>query len=361
VIYLLSDYYHPRFEGGGPVKSIFLLQRFLLKKDMTSIVLTSCDNLINKKNPNPNNGVLYLNFFQRLRIILSAKTGDIIWFNSFFSTLTIASFVFILLRLVKAKIILSPRGELSRASLSFKSVRKFLWIRVFNLFGFCQSTTFHFTATHEEDECRYFIPSISHSFVISNLIDADLFNKKSASRQGGPLRVVNIGRISRKKNIDLCFKVLSKVSENLIFDLYGPNEDESYFLSLIDHSKKMPGNVNVSFKGVADPQKIGEILECYDVFFSPTLNENFGHSIYEAMQVGVIPLISDQTPWSILNKFGKFALSLENYTDFVDRLNELAKLPERDLSELKDSIASEAYSIFTQQHYSNYLALLKVS
>lgn len=361
MIYLLSDYYYPRFEGGGPVKSIFLLQRFLLKKGMTSVILTSCDNLVNKINTTPKDGALYLNFFQRLRLILSAKAGDIIWFNSFFSTLTIASLFFAFFRLVKAKIILSPRGELSRASLNFKSGRKFLWIKVFNLFGFCQNTTFHFTAAHEEDECRYFIPSISHSFIIANLIDVDLFNKKSSSRQGGPLRVVYIGRISRKKNIDLCFKVLSKVSESLMFDLFGPIEDESYFSSLIDHSKRMPENIKVSFKGVADPQKIGEILELYDVFFSPTLNENFGHSIYEAMQVGVIPLISDQTPWNIINKIGKFSLPLENYKDFIDRLDELAQLSESDLSKLKDNIGREAYSIFTQQNYDDYLALLKVS
>lgn len=361
MIYLLSDYYYPRFEGGGPVKSIFLLQQFLSKKGMASIVLTSCDNLNNKKIPIGKNGVRYLNFSQRLRLILSTKANDVIWFNSFFSTLTIASFLFIFLRLVKAKIILSPRGELSCASLNFKSGRKFLWVKLFNFFGFCRGTTFHFTAKHEEEECRNFIPSMSHSFVISNLIDTDLFNKKSSSRQGGPLRVVYIGRISRKKNIELCFKVLSKVSENVMFDLYGPNEDESYFLSLLDNSKRMPGNISVTFKGIADPQKIGEILELYDVFFSPTLNENFGHSIYEAMQVGVIPLISDQTPWSDINRIGKFALSLENDRDFVNRLDELAKLPEPDLSKLKDSIASEAYSIFTQQRYNNYLVLLKVS
>lgn len=359
MIYLISDYYYPRFEGGGPAKSIFLLQQFLSSKNIVSIVLTSGENLINKTWAGPKSDVFYLSFFQRLKLILSTKPGDIIWFNSFFSILTISSSFFILFGFVKARIILSPRGEISRASISFKPIRKFLWIKIFNLLRLYQSVTFHFTASHEEDECRHFIPSMSHSFVISNLIDVELFNNKSSCRQGGALRVVYIGRISRKKNIDLCFKVLSMVSENVIFDLYGPIEDKSYFSSLIVHSKRMPGNVNINFKGVADPKKIGEILEIYDVFFSPTLNENFGHSIFEAMQVGVIPLISDQTPWSIINKVGKFALSLENSKDFVGCLDELAKLPESDLSKLKDSIASQAYSIFTQQQYNNYLALLK--
>jgi len=36
----------------------------------------------------------------------------------------------------------------------------------------------------------------------------------------------------------------------------------------------------------------------------PTETENFGHAIVEAMQSGVVPIISDQTPWRHLQEHG---------------------------------------------------------
>lgn len=41
------------------------------------------------------------------------------------------------------------------------------------------------------------------------------------------------------------------------------------------------------------PDKLAE----YDLFFLPTLGENFGHVIAEALSSGLPVLISDTTPW----------------------------------------------------------------
>jgi glycosyltransferase involved in cell wall biosynthesis len=40
----------------------------------------------------------------------------------------------------------------------------------------------------------------------------------------------------------------------------------------------------------------------YHGLLLPTETENFGHAIVEAMQSGVVPIISDQTPWRHLRE-----------------------------------------------------------
>ena len=60
------------------------------------------------------------------------------------------------------------------------------------------------------------------------------------------------------------------------------------------------------------------------MFFFPTLGENYGHVIFEALSVGCIPVISDQTPWHEISlKHAGYELSLDN--DFSKILDELAK------------------------------------
>ena len=63
----------------------------------------------------------------------------------------------------------------------------------------------------------------------------------------------------------------------------------------------------------------------------PTKNENFGHAIVEAMQCGVVPIVSDQTPWNDLEEYNAgFSLNLENQQHFKDAINKLLVLSEND-------------------------------
>ena len=45
-------------------------------------------------------------------------------------------------------------------------------------------------------------------------------------------------------------------------------------------------------------------LSGHDLFFLPTLGENYGHVIHEALLSGSQVLLSDQTPWRGLTEAG---------------------------------------------------------
>ena len=59
----------------------------------------------------------------------------------------------------------------------------------------------------------------------------------------------------------------------------------------------MPENIKVCYKGSLPQNQVVDIMRGYHGFLFPTLSENFGHVMVEAMQAGLIPVISDQTPW----------------------------------------------------------------
>jgi len=55
-----------------------------------------------------------------------------------------------------------------------------------------------------------------------------------------------------------------------------------------------------------------------DVFALPSLGENYGHVIYEALSAGLPVILSDKTPWRSLADAGVgFDVSLDNVDNFV--------------------------------------------
>lgn len=65
----------------------------------------------------------------------------------------------------------------------------------------------------------------------------------------------------------------------------------------------------------------------HDLFFLPTLGENFGHVIYEALACSLPVLISDQTPWrNIENAGAGWDIPLSNPEQFIRVIDECAAM-----------------------------------
>ena len=85
---------------------------------------------------------------------------------------------------------------------------------------------------------------------------------------------------------------------NLVFDIYGNKEDVSYWKECEEELRKLPENVKWKYRGEADAKRIVKIFSGYDVLLFPTMAENYGHVIFEALAGGCVPVISDKTPWT---------------------------------------------------------------
>ncbi|MFN3875656.1 MAG: glycosyltransferase, partial [Flavobacteriales bacterium] len=83
-------------------------------------------------------------------------------------------------------------------------------------------------------------------------------------------------------------------------DLYGTVYDQAYFKRCQQAAAELPPNASVTFHGhIAHDQVARAIGEAHAVLM-PSVGENFGHTMLEALVAGRPLLISDRTPWKHL-------------------------------------------------------------
>jgi glycosyltransferase involved in cell wall biosynthesis len=115
---------------------------------------------------------------------------------------------------------------------------------------------------------------------------------------------VFLSRIAPKKNLLSAIRAVSKLSGDVVFDIWGPVDDLSYWRACQKEIAAVPLNVKVTWRGEVPNEQVPAILADYDVFLLPTLGENFGHVIVDALTAGLPVVISDRTPWKNLQEAG---------------------------------------------------------
>lgn len=136
---------------------------------------------------------------------------------------------------------------------------------------------------------------------VINVADGSVAVKEKAK---GCLKIIFLSRISRKKNLNGALKMLKGLNGNVQFNIYGPMEDKSYWAECQKIISGLPENIKVQYCGSMEHDKVSAVMKDHDIFFFPTLGENFGHVILEALCAGCPILISDQTPWRNLEEKG---------------------------------------------------------
>jgi glycosyltransferase involved in cell wall biosynthesis len=98
--------------------------------------------------------------------------------------------------------------------------------------------------------------------------------------------------------------MLQNVLGDVSYDIYGPVEDEEYWSECKRIISTLTPNVRVKYMGMVEHERVREVFADHDLFLFPTLGENYGHVICEALSAGCPVLISDQTPWRDLQEQG---------------------------------------------------------
>jgi glycosyltransferase involved in cell wall biosynthesis len=140
----------------------------------------------------------------------------------------------------------------------------------------------------------------SHSLIPQ----AGTTSRTRANKAAGHLRVVFLSRISPKKNLLGALRMLQDVAGEVSFDIYGPLEDPEYWNVCEKAIDTLPSNILAHYAGEVEHDRVFDVFAEYDLFLFPTLGENYGHVICEAMGAGCPVLISDQTPWRELEIAG---------------------------------------------------------
>lgn len=288
--------------------------------------------------------------FSGIKRICEKLSYDVLYLNSFFcSKLSIYVLVLRRLRLISAKkVVLAPRGEFSPGALGLKSFKKRMFIFLSKVTGLHKDIIWHASTEHErEDILRAVGSSIAqHIFIAPDIPQFVCQEAASTPPQAfgfGPLRVVFLSRISPKKNLDFALKAMRGLRCEVVFDIYGMVDDEKHWSRCRELMVELPANVKVEYRGVVPHDQVAEVLSSYDLFFLPTLGENYGHAIAEALSQGTPVLISDQTPWRYLTKQGAgWDLPLGDESAFVQVIESLARMDSGSYAKLRKTTAEYA-------------------
>lgn len=248
---------------------------------------------------------------------------DWIYLNSLFDYKRTAFLLKIAIK-HKIKVLLAPRGELCKNAFGKKYKKlPYIWL----LRKYLRSPLVHYQSTSEEETeqiKRYLKASEDRIFFLDNIPSIPTAQNKIAEKKAGELKIVFFSRIHPKKNLLFALHCLKKLKGNVCFDVYGPQEDEAYWKECESYIAQFLDNIRVSYKGIIAHEDIQATLNNYHLFFFPTLSENYGHVIAEALFAGIPILISDQTPWTDVNAYdagAAFALNeQEQFESFLERM-----------------------------------------
>ena len=314
-ILVFIGYYLPGYKSGGPVRTISNMLDLLGDKYNFKIITRDRDQLDNKPyenikvnewNDGPNCKIFYANKKTNLRKVINHTEFDQYYLNSLFDFNYSTKIVLLYkLNLIPQKpILLAPRGELMEGALAIKPFKKNAFLTIVKLLKLYKNITWHASSEYEAKDIRREFGNKTKIKIAMDVPNYNLTKDYTTphKKEKGKLKILYFASITPKKNLKFAIEVLNKVEGDFNFDIYGPIKDEKYWadcLTTID--KRIREKIN--YKEIVPNNKIHEIYPNYDLFFFPTLGENYGHVIYESLFYGCPVLCTDRTPWDKLDKF----------------------------------------------------------
>ncbi len=329
-VLVFIDWYLPGYKAGGPVRSCANLVAHLNDALDFYIVTRNTDYCedqpyegveSNAWNQVHGAHIYYLSNDKvnkaGLQELIANTPFDVAYINGIYSPL----FSILPLRLLKKTgkpIVVAARGMFAPSAINVKKTKKKLFLAVAQLTGLYKNITFHATNIDEAVDIRKAIGRAQVKVAPNLPRKYDDIQRFQPNKEAGALRLVSMARIAPEKNTLYALEVLKHCKGNIQFDLYGSIYSETYWNECKAVIEQLPQNIVVQYKGSIDSSLVEETLQQYHFLWMPTRGENFGHIILESFVASIPVIISDQTPWTNLekNKLG-FDLPLNNKQPFA--------------------------------------------
>ncbi len=346
----MCDWFLPGYLAGGPIQSIASLTKHLQDDIEFKIITSDRDFKTNKPYSNvklnewtvfEGRSVFYVsseNMNSRFILNLIKHTShDTLYLNSLFSVFfTIYPLIWKRQNKITSKIVIAPRGMLRNNALSIKPIKKKLFITIAKVIGLFKNVHWQSTSAEETAEIKTKIGNTISISEVSNLPSFINQHIEYIEKKENILKLVYIGRIVGVKNLNFAIDILKEVKNcDIIFDIYGPKEDMTYWDKCQSNSTLLPNNIHFKYKSILNPNEISSTIQRYHALFLPTKTENFGHIIAETLQNSRLVIISDQTPWKNLkNNHVGIDINLKNKEQFVNSIEQFAKLNQTEFDKM---------------------------
>lgn len=356
-ILIISDFFLPGFKSGGGMRTVVnTVQR--LQDAFEFYVITRDHDGFSDRFPYPNieygkwnivagAKVHYLASSEitpwRIAELVRSCRPDAVYLNSVFSTLSVFFFIYRLFGLFNGiPVGLAACGELFPSALAKGHLKKRVFVFVARMLRLYRGVTWRASDENEKTaiEALRFSPVL-----IAPDLTVSIHRRVawSSQKMRGSLRLLYFSRIDPIKNLEFLLSLLPTVRGALSLTIVGPNEDRGYLRRLQGVAADLPDRISVEFVGPKTHLELGEMIPDFDFFVLPTLGENFGHVIAEALSASLPVLISDRTPWrGLANRQAGFDLALEDRAVWTRTLNRLVDMEEEELEIFRNGAAKEA-------------------
>lgn len=232
--------------------------------------------------------------------------------------------------------LISPRGELCGNAIQLKKMKKIIVIGATNIFGAYKSAFYHATSQEEIMEIeKYYHVTRERIFLVPNISASLVAKKRSIKKARGEVKAVFIARIQEKKNLLEAIKAVNSLAYNVSFDIYGPQESSEYWKQCNEEIDKAPPSVKIRYCGALQPEDVPSTFEKYHCFLFPTLSENYGHVITEALSVSCpVVLSKGTTPWDDIDGCAGYTYRLKAINEFSAAISRIAEMDQREYDNL---------------------------
>ena len=372
--------YLPGYKAGGPIRSVANLID-ALGNDFEFHVVTS-DRDLGEEKPYDNivrglwqsvgkEKILYLSPAEMNLVnwyrLLNSNSYDLLYLNSHFCQLTVKTLFLRALGLIPKKpTIVAPRGEFSTAAFSIGRLKRFkkqMYMHLAGTLDFYRQVTWQASSEKEMSDILVRLGnriSVQQILVAPDIPDmsslqAGLANNavvedRIDSKRPGFARIVFLSRIARMKNLKMAIELLGEVKGKVEFDIYGPPEDKEYWEQCREAIRQLPPNVRVCYGGIVPAERVHEVFSRYHLFLFPTLGENYGHVIPEALGAGCLVLTSDRTPWQSFDKDGiGWTLPVHECGRFVSAIDEIIDMDSEEFAWRSEKAIALAKEVATNE------------
>lgn len=341
--------YLPGKKLGGPVTSIRNFCKFFSSEYTIKIITWDHDfgssirfeGICEGWNDVENTKVLYLReneikYKNILKIITDEKPVFCYLSGTITSYLNFNDMIIKACKKTQTPVLIVPRGDICKNALKIKPLKKAIAIVCCKLKGAFKTAYFQSTLKEES----YYLKKIfsvenNRIFEIPNLpstIEPELLKYSPHNT----VELVFISRITRKKNLIDVIKSVNEAKSTVKLDIYGPIEDENYWIQCKTQIEKAPKNVSITYKGALDPDSAKEVFKQYDAFIFETLSENYGHVIIESLSCGCPVILSKgTTPWDDIDSYAGYTAELGDINSFSLIIDRIARMNKEDYCVLR--------------------------
>ncbi len=236
-------------------------------------------------------------------------------------------------------VVIAPCGELAPSALAIKPTKKKIFLAAARFLGLHKSVVWHATTAAEAQDIQAATHVPMRNVRVAGIVPTILHADKDVLARGAqqPLRVIYLSKICRMKNLAFGLKALRHVRHSVRFSIFGLIEEKDYWAECEKLIADLPAHVEAVYGGPIPYEDVPHVLAEQDLFLLPTLGENFGHVIFEALEMGLPIIISDKTPWQSLRQAGVgYDIPLEEEAAFTRAIDEIAEMPAEDFIAMRE-------------------------